>query len=170
MDDNSKKPDAAAIEYIEQIKNEYEEAELRVDKLEKHFDNFPGYRFGFDDNRQTPRLLLIVPIDYTLAMNHSILIEQLYDQVLHYYQIGIQATKEEALISIRRRLRKKQFQIDIIHAEIFVLKQEVETKIRALTDRERISFIRKINDLTITMGEMIRHMKAYEFRAMESIK
>lgn len=169
MDDNSKKPDAAAIEYIEQIRNEYEEAELRVDKLEKEFSNYPEYRLGFDENRQTPRLLM-VPICFSVAMNHSILIEQLYDQVLHYYQVGIQATKEEALISIRRRVRKKQFQIDIIHAEIFVLKQEIETKIRALTDAERVSFIKKINDLTITMGEMIRHMKAYEFRAMESIK
>jgi hypothetical protein len=189
MADNKKELDAKVVEYIEQVRKAYEQTEQEVDSLIELFNNKPEDEMkalrdylGLEGNL----LHIAFSNEYVFAMNRSIVLEQLYDQAIYYYQIGIQATKEEALVSIQRRLRKRQFQIDIVRLEIHALESQLnKVNITIIKPNAYITsgfekqqpgliyktqLIKEHTELSIKMGEMKRHLKAYEFRAMDSLK
>lgn len=139
-------PDELRKQRIEQAFANYEQAEAKVDQLEK-------------DNQQ-------YTIEYFEAMCDSIHFEQVYDQIIHYYQAKIQLSKQAAIIELDRRMRKKWFLILQKSSE----KDDLLTSLKSSQNRtERIEIKSRIISLTLSIGEMTRQANAFEFRTLESL-
>lgn len=139
-------PEELQKQRIEQAYNNYEAAEALVDRMEKN-------------NMQET-------VSYFEAMCNSIYYEQIYDQIIHYYQAKIQVSKETAKMELDRRMRKKWFLILQKSNEkdyLLIKLKESQTRI------ERIEIKRQIISLTISIGEMTRQANAFELRSFESI-
>lgn len=139
-------PEELQKQRIEQAYNSYEAAEALVDRLEKN---------NLQEN-----------IEYFEAMCNSIYYEQLYDQIIHYYQVKIQVSKETAKMELYRRMRKKWFLIFQKSNE----KDYLLIKLKGSQSQiERMEIKSRIISLTLSIGEMTRQANAFEFRTLESL-
>lgn len=139
-------PEELQKQRIEQAYNNYEAAEALVDRMEKN-------------NMQET-------VSYFEAMCNSIYYEQIYDQIIHYYQAKIQVSKETAKMELDRRMRKKWFLILQKSNE----KDYLLIKLKGSQSQiERMEIKSRIISLTLSIGEMTRQANAFEFRTLESL-
>jgi hypothetical protein len=134
------------------------QAELNLEMAEKIVDNWDQDSGASSDTNP----------DYLGDICSSIYHEQIYDQIINYYQQKISLTKDEAIKRLNQRMRKKYFQIRLVNAEIDLLLSDLRK--RDMDPHERLKISKEVVRLTMMRGEMTRQANAFEFRSFESIE
>jgi hypothetical protein len=150
----------------EQLKKERIDQALEdMEMAEKSVDYFTN------DQIDTPA--------YAVAICNSIIYEDIYEQLYHYYGVKIKITKEQAQVQFQRKMRKFQYQIRMLEREKMELQGillEIQTYKQAKQIypfnheyRNEFEIEKQLLAITIELAAKMRFANSFEYRTLFSI-